>query len=410
MTTTQNKIPQLRFNEFAEPWEEKRLGDIGSFKNGLNKDKNDFGFGYPFVNLMDVFGKSSISQPNLGLVNANDKDLKLYNLKQGDVLFIRSSVKREGVGETTVVLEDLNNTVYSGFLIRFRDSKRALSLRYKAYCFFTLDFRKKLLALSTTSANTNINQDSLCKIKIAIPSLPEQEKIAAFLGSVDERVSQLTKKKELLEKYKRGVMQKIFNQDIRFKDDNGNDFPNWQQKKLGEILKLTIREVPKPDKPYEALGVRSHNKGTFHKFVEDPLTVAMDKLYLVKPNDLIVSITFAWEHAIAVASDGDAGRLVSHRFPTFIAKDSLNMSFFRSVVANKRFKYMLGLISPGGAGRNRVMSKKDFIKLKVTIPCLEEQNKIAEFLTALNDKLELAERELDKAHEFKKGLLQRMFV
>ncbi len=102
---------QLRFkddegNDYPD-WEERNLGEIGEFKNGLNKAKEDFGFGSPFINLMDVFGKTSISKGDFDLVNANQSELELYNLKKGDVLFIRSSVKREGVGEASVVLEDM---------------------------------------------------------------------------------------------------------------------------------------------------------------------------------------------------------------------------------------------------------------------------------------------------------------
>ncbi|HRN70745.1 MAG TPA: restriction endonuclease subunit S, partial [Candidatus Woesebacteria bacterium] len=176
--TNEIKKPTLRFPEFGGEWNYLKLEDIGTFKNGINKSKEDFGFGFPFVNLMDVFGRPTISNLKLGLVNAREKELEQYNLNMGDVLFIRSSVKKEGVGETSLVLEDLQNTVYSGFLIRFRDEKLQLDLNFKKYCFLNRKFRKKLIALSSTSANTNINQESLNSLNIAIPSPAEQRKIA----------------------------------------------------------------------------------------------------------------------------------------------------------------------------------------------------------------------------------------
>ncbi|UBQ37719.1 restriction endonuclease subunit S [Acinetobacter johnsonii] len=172
--------------EFGE-WEEKLLSEIGFFKNGLNKDKESFGFGFPFVNLMDVFGKKIVEIDNLGLVDANQKDLENYDLKKGDVLFIRSSVKAEGVGQTALVINDLDNTVYSGFLIRFRDTY-GLDLGFKKYCFMNNEFRLRLLAKSTTSANTNINQESLSALSIKVPCLEEQTQIANFLSSIDQKL------------------------------------------------------------------------------------------------------------------------------------------------------------------------------------------------------------------------------
>lgn len=196
-------------NNFSE-WVEKKMFEIGEFKNGINKSKKDFGFGVPFINLMDVFGKSTISDLNLDLVNANPNELKLYNLKKGDVLFIRSSVKKSGVGETSVVLKDLSNTVYSGFLIRFRDNKIKLDLNFKKYCFSNKKFREDLISLSSTSANTNINQESLNELKIKIPHINEQTKIANFLSAIDEKINQVSTQLEQTTQYKKGLLQQMF--------------------------------------------------------------------------------------------------------------------------------------------------------------------------------------------------------
>ena len=204
---------QIRFKaddgrEFGE-WEEKLLSEIGTFKNGLNKDKESFGFGFPFVNLMDVFGKKVVETKNLGLVDASDKDLDNYNLKKGDVLFIRSSVKAEGVGQTALVTEDLENVVYSGFLIRFRD-RHGLDLGFKKYCFMNNSFRLKLLAKSTTSANTNINQESLSELSIKLPCLEEQTKIANFLSAIDQKIEVVSQQIEQAKQWKKGLLQQMF--------------------------------------------------------------------------------------------------------------------------------------------------------------------------------------------------------
>ena len=195
--------------EFPE-WEEKKLGEIGEFKNGINKSKGDFGFGVPFINLMDVFGKPTISNQDFGLVNANEKELKQYEIRKGDVLFIRSSVKKEGVGETSLILNDMKNTVYSGFLIRFRDEKIKLDLNYKEYCFSNRKFREDLISLSSTSANTNINQESLNTLKIYLPCIKEQTKIANFLSKIDDKIKTVNEQIEESKEFKKGLLQKMY--------------------------------------------------------------------------------------------------------------------------------------------------------------------------------------------------------
>ena len=187
------------------------------------------------------------------------------------------------------------------------------------------------------------------------------------------------------------------------------DTETWNSKSLNKILIYTDRKVKKPEKPYTRLGIRSHGKGTFLVFNELPEKNAMDYLYEVKQNDLIVNITFAWEGAIAIVSKNDEDALVSHRFPTYVFNESEAIpNFVQYIIIEKYFIYKLGVISPG-AGRNRVLSKTDFLKLKVNIPKIPEQQKIADCLTSLDDLItaEVAKLEACKAH--KKGLMQKLF-
>lgn len=184
----------------------------------------------------------------------------------------------------------------------------------------------------------------------------------------------------------------------------------WEQRKLEDLIEQVIREVPKPDTPYLRLSVRSHAKGTFHQYVDDPSTVAMETLYVVRKKDLIVNITFAWEHAIAVAKESDDGLLVSHRFPTYRADGKSDIEFLEYLVSQEKFREKLKLISPGGAGRNRVLSKKDFIKLEVEVPRnIEEQTQIGNLFKQLDEAITLHQRKLELMKETKKSLLQKMF-
>lgn len=195
---------------------------------------------------------------------------------------------------------------------------------------------------------------------------------------------------------------------LRFPEFRATDA--WAQKSLNDVLDLVVREKKKPQKPYLGLGVRSHGKGTFRKPEEIPEKNAMEFLYEVKNNDLVVSITFAWEGAIAIAQPDDSGALVSHRFPTYVFKENILIpDFFKYVILDKRFVYKLGVISPGGAGRNRVMNKNDFLLLKTYLPSLPEQQRIADCLTSFDKVISAENQKLDALKVHKKGLMQGLF-
>lgn len=181
----------------------------------------------------------------------------------------------------------------------------------------------------------------------------------------------------------------------------------WSIKALSMIVHQVERSVPKPVTPYIRIGIRSHAKGTFHEMVNDPSKIDMDTLFVVKTNDLILNITFAWEHAIALANADDDGKLVSFRFPTYVF-DNNNPVYYKYVFSQEIFRQKLDLISPGGAGRNRVLNKKDFLNIQVFVPPLVEQEKIAKVLTAQDNLIALKEKLLSEKQKQKKYLMQTL--
>lgn len=183
----------------------------------------------------------------------------------------------------------------------------------------------------------------------------------------------------------------------------------WSKHPLGEFLTPIVREREKPAVPYTGLGIRSRGKGTFRKEAVQPEKTSMERLYEVDHKDLIVNITFAWEGAIAIVPPEDAGALVSHRFPTYrIHEDAVLPDFFRHQILDQQFIYELGVASPGGAGRNRVLNKAEFLKIEFARPEIAEQQKISECLGSLDDLIAAENRKLDVLRQHRQGLLQKL--
>ena len=202
-------VPQIRFSGFTEDWEQRKLGELGSLKNGMNFSKGAMGVGYPFVNLQNIFGNNVIDVSDLGKAMASDSQLKDYNLINGDVLFVRSSVKLEGVGEAALVPQTLENTTYSGFIIRFRD-EYGLDNNFKRFVFGIDSVRNQIMSQATNSANKNISQSVLENLELAIPSKSEQQKIGAYFSNLDYLITLHQQKCDELRNIKKFMLQNMF--------------------------------------------------------------------------------------------------------------------------------------------------------------------------------------------------------
>ena len=405
------KKPALRFKGFTDPWEQRKLGELGTLKNGMNFSKAAMGIGYPFVNLQNIFGKNVVDISALGKAMASLGQLKDYSLLKGDVLFVRSSVKLEGVGEAALVPESLDKTTYSGFIIRFRDEE-GIDNNYKRFVFATEQVRNQIISQATDSANKNISQSVLADLDVPLPELEEQSKIGQYFSDLDTLITLHQRKYEKLVNIKKSMLDKMFPQngasvpEIRFK---GFTDP-WEQRKFGEVVDKYEDPVETPHDGYYRLGIRSHAKGTFHSYVEKGHELETAQMYRVAAGNFIVNITFGWEHAVAITNESDAGKLVSHRFPQYSFHDDMLPEFFKYVIADEDFRHWLWLASPGGAGRNRVLKLDEMLNYEMVLPSKEEQQRIAAIFRNLDTLITLHQRKLEKLQNIKKSCLEKMFV
>ncbi len=391
-----------------------RLGDIGNFKNGLNKSSEDFGHGFPFINLLDVFGKLEIDNPELSLVNASERDLKSYTVEKGDVFFIRSSVKREGVGETIVANQDLPNTVYSGFLIRYRVSN-ILNHNFKKYCFWTENFRRLLIRYSTSSANTNINQESLQKLTIAVPELREQQKIADFLSAVDKKISLLKEKHALLKQYKNGVMQKLLKREIRFKDDNGNAFPDWQELKFGDVFERVTRKNKTNNLNVLTISAQRGLINQEKYFNKSVSAKDVTGYYLLENGEFAYNKSYSKGYpmgAIKRLNNYERG-VVSTLYICFKTVAGQYDQFWEQYFEAGNLNREISKIAQEGARNHGLLniSVTEFFRdMDILVPDVQEQEQIASFMQVIDKKIDATNEQIELTQTFKKGLLQQMFV
>lgn len=257
----------------------------------------------------------------------------------------------------------------------------------------------------------SLSKKTIESVRVQTPSLPEQSAIGSLFFTLDDLLASYKENLANYQYLKATMLSKMFPKagesvpEIRldgFEED-------WKSKQLKELVSEVSRKIDKPSEPYYRMSIRSHAKGTFKQLVEDPESVAMDVLFEVKLNDLVVNITFAWEHAIAVAREEDDGLLVSHRFPTFVI-DNADVDFINTYIKREIFRQKMDLLSPGGAGRNRVLNKKEFVKISILIPSLPEQQAIGAYFSNLDQLITSYQEKITQLETLKKKLLQDMFI
>ena len=407
--------PKLRFPEFrgTAGWQSVYLDSVLiAVSNGLSLPQSVDNTGYK-VTRIETISAGNIDLKKVGYVTTI-QDISSYRLNLGDILFSNiNSVAH--IGKTVYL--DKHYGLYHGLnLLRFVVNTHTCDSKFLFYQINTSGIREYFRARANKAVNqASINQTEVGKTLISVPTLAEQQRIADCLSSLDALIAAQARKVDALKTHKKGLMQQLFPRagetQPRLRFPEFQDAGEWEENFLHEVLSLVVRERQKPTNPYIGLGLRSHGKGTFLKPLQDPSKNSMDVLYKVSSNDLIVNITFAWEGAIAIAQQDDEGALVSHRFPTYTFEKNRTMpDFFRYIILDKQFIYRLGLISPGGAGRNRVMSKTDFLKLKVALPpSLAEQQRISDCLSSLDALITAEAHTLDTLKTHKKGLMQQLF-
>lgn len=408
MSESKRNIPELRFPEFTDEWEEKKLGEIVEFKNGINKEKEFFGQGNPIVNFKDVFNNRGLNLKDIkGKVTVNDSEKHRYDVRKGDVFFTRTSEIIEEIGMPSVMMEDIEDCVYSGFVIRAREvADFKLKNVFKKYVFITSMFRKEMIRKSSMTTRALTSGTALKNMIFRHPiSDKEQEKVGTFFSKIDRLIELEEKKYELLEKQKRGYMQKIFSQDLRFKDENGNNYPEWEILKIGDILKERLERSDNG----EMLSV-TINKGVV-KFKDlgrtDNSSKDKSNYKKVYPNDIAYNSMRMWQGA---SGKSNYEGIVSPAYTVLMPKESINSDYISYYFKTHSLIYKFRINSQGLTSDTWNLKYKQIKDIKIKIGVIREQEKIARFLNVLGDSISKKEEKIETLKQFKQGLLQKMFV
>ena len=406
MTETRNSAPALRFkdeqrNEYPD-WEQKLLGDISRLSKGKGISKTDvkengivkcIRYGELYTRygetISNVFSSTNVPVSELVLSHKND------------VIIPASGETALDIASATCIT--IEGVALGGDINIIRCQQNGIFLTY-----YLISKQKDIARLAQGSSIIHLYSAQLASLNLRIPSKKEQQKIASFLSSVDAKIEKLGKKKALLEQYKKGMMQKLFSQEIRFKDAQGKDYRDWEEKKLGEIGKVVTGKTPSTMN--QSLWGGEIQFITPSDINDNNKYQTSTERYIKQTKDIRVLPL----KSIIYTCIASIGKICISVKPC-ATNQQINALTPSNCYDNEFIYYSLLKLTPRIKATQAtttlpIINKTEFKKIKISIPCLSEQQKIAAFLAAIDKKIELVVAQLKQAQIFKKGLLQQMFV
>ncbi|WP_394808860.1 restriction endonuclease subunit S [Nitrosomonas sp.] len=378
-------VPNLRFEGFSDEWILNKVGSICDFiVPGRNKP-TEFRGDIPWITTPDI-------EQN-GIVTASKKNLNITIEEAkiiGSKIVPKNSILISCVGDLGLIAISGIDLIINQQLHAFLPKENI----YFKFLLYALTTQKPYMEkVATKTAVPYMNKDNCNSIPVIMPSLPEQTKIANFLTAIDEKITQLTQKNDLLAQYKKGVMQQIFSQNLRFKDEDGREFPEWEERLLCEISNITTGQSNRIDS-----------------------TLTGEYTFFDRSQDIRTSDIYLFDcEAIIVAGEGQEflpkyfiGKFDLHQrtYTIMNFKDESYGKYLFYYIHHYRSYFL----SQAVGSTVKSLRLPMFQKMPIKLPCLVEQTRIANFLTAIDDKITHTKTQLDAVKLYKKGLLQQMFV
>lgn len=411
-------VPKLRFKEFCGEWEEKRLGDVFTFiatnsfsRNDLNYIEGEI-YNVHYGDIHMLYPTITDAQKEIFPYINKEKKLGVCPeilCKDGDVLLADASEDYDDIGKAIEIINVGDKKIVSGLhTIFIRDYKKIYANKFRGFMMNSDSVRKQIKVLAAGAKVLGISKSNITKVKIPLPSLSEQIKIADFLSTVDDKIQNQQDKITHLENIKKGFMQKIFSRKIRFKDDGGEEFPEWEEKKLGDVCTFKQGlQVPIEKQNYEFLDgmirfiriVDYTQQTTDLRYIYDN-----PKLKKVKKDDIVIVRYGANAGFIGKGIEG----VIANNMFTITPINNIKKEYLYFYL--RQDKIFENMNRGNSSSAMPALSFNQLSVVKIRYPCLKEQQKIADFLTSFDEKI-FAEKEiLEHLKQLKKGLLQQMFV
>lgn len=392
----------------VKPWDTATIGDFLDFKNGLNKGKEFFGYGTPIVNYTDVYKKRGLKKNDVcGKVSLTRDEIRRFETQKNDVFFTRTSETPEEVGMSSVLLDNIDDCVFSGFVLRGRPKNDMFTPEYCKYCFTTEAVRNAITMGCTYTTRALTNGKQLSAIEIVVPPKPEQEAIAHSLTDIDELMLLLEKQIAKKKAIKQGAMQELLTGKRRLPGFAGE----WEKTVLGTVSSFYTGGTP--SKKREDWWNGDIPWISSSDLTEDAITSVNINRYISKdavehsatricPKDAVLVVSRVGVGKVAVApcelcTSQDFTTIVPHRHnPHFLA--------YMLIPVMKE----LAMQAQGTSIKG--VTVEDIQKIIMPTPTIDEQNQIVDILANMDSEIEALEQKLEKYSQVKQGMMQQLLT
>lgn len=409
MNNKVNNVPKLRFKEFSLFWSIVTIGNLLKIKSGFGFNASEYIVSQDRVPLLQIenvsYGKVVWGNNTKYLPSKYIDEYPDLSLKQGDIVIALNRPVTNNELKIAILSESDEPSILYQRVGKLVINSQSID-RYYIFYVFQKYVKEFVLSQSVGSDQPFISINALYKSSIPTPSLEEQQKIAEFLSSVDNKLQALKQKQQLLQQYKKGMMQKLFSQQIRFKDENGQDYPEWEYILAKKLFKNCSNKNHKSDLPILAV---TQDQGVVKRSdIEKHIPSSKESIAsykVIDKGDFIISLR-SFQGGIEYSR---IAGICSPAYTVLKADKFICDDFYRYYFKKESFISQLSM-TVVGIRDGKQISYDVFSGLKLPFPSIPEQQKIANFLSAIDQKIEGITKQIEQTALFKKGLLQQLFV